>query len=304
MQNIIDKKLRDGFEFKGIEYIQKGIANFIANPLPLVLFSLVVGLSSQAFAHIPGGAFLALWVVLPLAAGAYAMAIEKTFRKEKINAQDFLSVTPHFGALFLAAFLQFFVLVGIMMGLVILMIFPIISIMKSYDFTQGFMASGALPLVGLFLFVFFFILLAFYVWYTFTYNYIVFGKMEGTTAMGVSRKIVMKQYTAILFFVLVLSVISAVLGIAMTYATGQTEVFRRLFEAMANGDMEALQNMQKNVPQVPFTTQVITTVLSCLTTPIYHCIIQAAFRDINELDNENPEGVDNTISHFIGKNEL
>jgi hypothetical protein len=128
--------------------------------------------------------------------------------------------------------------------------------------------------------------------------------MEGTTAMSVSRKIVMKQYTAILFFVLVLSVISAVLGIAMTYATGQTEVFRRLFEAMANGDMEALQNMQKNVPEVPFTTQLITIVLSCLTTPIYHCIIQAAFRDINELDNENPEGADNTISHFIGKNEL
>jgi hypothetical protein len=304
MQKIIKKKLSQGYEFKGLEYVQKGIANFMANPLPLILFSLVVGIVTQVFARVPGGAFLDLWVVAPLAAGAFAIASEKIFRKEKINSQDFLSVMPHFGALFLAAFLQFFVLLAIMTGLVILMIFPIISIMKNYDFTQGFMASGALPLVVLFVFIFFFIILAFYVWYTFTYNYIVFGKMEGTAAMGASRKIVMKQYTAIFLFILCMSAISLVFGFGMMYATGQTEIFKTLFEAMANGDMGALQSMKNSVPAVPMTTQIISTALNCLVTPIYHCIMQAAFRDINELDNAEPDTADDTISHFIGKDEL
>ncbi len=304
MQNIINKKLNQGYEFKGVEYIKKGITNYIENPLPLILFSLAVGVFSQAIAGIPAAAFLALWIIMPLTAGAYAIASEKGFRKEKINTQDFLNVMPHFGGLFLAAFLQFFVLIAIMTGLMILMIFPIISIVKNYDFTQGFMASGALPLVGLCIFIFFFIILAFYVWYTFTYNYVVFGKMEGTTAMGVSRKIVMKQYTAVLFFILFLSTITAIFGFGMLYATGQTEIFKTMFDTMLSGDMEALQNMKNEVPKVPITTQVISTLLNCLVAPIHHCIIQAAFRDINELDNANPEAADDTVSHLIQKDEL
>jgi hypothetical protein len=301
MQKIVLKKMSEGYAFKGMEYVHRGLQNFIGNIGQYLLLALLSSAFMFLIAQIPGINLIASLVVGPLIAGGFLIVAEKRFRNENTTIQDFLSAKEYLGGLVLANFLQILVICGIIFGLILLLVFPMITILKGYDFSNGVMNSGALiPIVGC-VFVFFFIVMAFFVWYTFSDGYVIFGKMEGQEAMGVSRRIVMKQYTAILFFILILSAVSFIYIGVIFYFTGQLEVFSRMFEAMTNQDLDALKNIKDTVS---FPNQVISTILAAIVNPIHHCIVQAAFRDINELDNENPTTLDNTIEHLIGKDEL
>ncbi len=297
MQSIITKKLREGFEFNGMSYVQQGIQNFSSNWLNYMIFAIVSGIATVLVAQVPMGGLLLAFVITPLISAGYYIVAEKIFRKETTTLKDFLGGTDHLGGLALSTLLQGLVIVGIMIVLMMLMLIPVVAIMKDYDFSNGLMASGALlPIIGL-VFMTVFIITAVYTWYIFTYNYVIFGKMEGSEAMGVSRKIVMKQYVAIFLFVFLLSMLTYAFAITVMYYTGQFDIFKVMFEAMINRDMDVLQNL-KSMVNLPM--QLLSTVLLSFIQPIYHCIVQAAFHDINELDNLDGGTVDNTVEHLVG----
>jgi hypothetical protein len=295
MEKIILKKISEGYEFKGMEYVQKGVQNFVSN-IGLYLFLSIVGSAlTLAMSSIPGINMLTGLILTPLLAGGFLIVAEKRFRNEPASIKDFFSATNHFGGLFLSTFLQILVILGISIALMFILISPIAVILKQYDFSNGITASGALPIIFVSVFLLLFTLLACYTWYTFTYNYVIFGKYDGSEAMGISRRIVMKQYTVIVLFVFLLTAITFIYSMLIAYATGELEniklLMEKVAEAIRNQDQDALKNLKFEPGNL--VTQIVGMLATSILSPLYYCIIQAAFRDINTLDGE--EIKDNTI---------
>jgi hypothetical protein len=295
MQSIITKKLREGYSFNALQYVKEGIENFLSNWLQYLAVALLTGIFTVFIVRIPMGSFAYSFLIAPLLSAGYYIVAEKKFRNEHTTFQDFLGGTPYFGGLVLATFLQVLAVVGAVILVAIVLTYPIVALVKGYDFSNGFMASGALlPVIGLSV-IAAFIIIAIYIWYLFAYNYVVFGKMEGSEAMSISRKMVTKAYGPILLFFFTLFMLGMSYSLIVMYLTGQFEIFKELFQAIINQDQDTLKNMK---PDVDIKGQLISVVASAIFAPIYHCIIQAAFRDIHEMDKED-KIIDNTIEHLV-----
>lgn len=294
MRNIITQKLREGYEFKAFQYIEQGWKIYSANWIQYTIAIIVFSFSISILSLLPLGAILAGLLLSPLfEAGCYIVA-NKQLENEKTTFQDFLSGKEHIGGLVMAAFFYFLIIIGVIILIVISLSIPTAVIIKTYDFSNGLLASGALfPVIGLSL-AGLLIVMAFLVCYIYAFQYVVFAGMEGGEAIGTSRRIVMRQFGKNFSFMIILGVISSIFTFSVLYFSGALDSSIQLMQAAFTQDLDSIRELQENVNYIP---QIVGSVVASIFTPFFYCIRQAAFRDIHDMYKDTE--VDNTIEHLI-----
>jgi hypothetical protein len=294
MEQQILQKIREGYDFRTMTYIRQGLQNFASNWFQYMVIAIAGGTISALAQRIPGLGILSGFIVAPLITASMLIVSEKVYRNENTTFKDFLESTKHLGGLIIATILQGLVLVGFMFLLMMVLMFPFIAIIKDYDISANFMESGVVYPIAGFSMLLMLLIFAVYTCYYFTFNYVIFGNIDGSKAMTFSRKVVMKQYGKIFLYILIISTLLFSYTAVVFVYSGQIEIFKTLIGAMINKDLEAINALKD---QSNWVRDVISAACLSFFSPIAHCINQAAFRDIHQLD--NIEEVDNTIEHFI-----
>lgn len=294
MRNVITKKLREGYEFKTLEYLSQGWEIYKSNWLQYTIAILIFSILTSVLSLIPLGGVLIMLLASPLFEAGCFIVANKQLEGEQTTLQDFLSGNEHIGGLVMAAFLYLLIIFGVVFILALSLSVPVAVLIKTYDFSNGFFSSGALfPAIGLGLAAFL-IILAFLIVYIYAYQYVVFGQMEGSEAIGTSRKIAMRQFGKTFLFIIIFSILGVVYSGSIMYLFGVFEPISQIFQAALNNDLDAIRDLQNNVNYLP---QIAASVLASLFTPYFYCVRQVAFRDINEMDRK--DDIDNTIEHLI-----
>jgi MFS family permease len=294
MRSIITQKLKEGYEFKAFRYIEQGWQNYTANWSQYTLATLLFSFLSSAISILPLGGVLVALLLSPLFEAGCFIVANLRYEGKNTTFQNFLDGKEQLGGLVLAAFFYILIAIGVVFLLAFSLSIPLAVLIKTYGFSNGFLASGALlPSIGLGL-AGLLIGLAFMVCYIYAYQYVIFAGMEGGEAIGTSRRMVMQQFNATFVFMLLFTLAGAIYSGSILFAFGIFEPLIKVMEAAISQDVDVLREIQEETSYLP---QIAASILASFFTPFFYCVRQAAFRDIHDMERKTP--IDNTIDHFI-----
>ncbi len=197
----LNELLMNGYETNSAEYIRKGYEIFKENAGGFIGFIILA-----FFARIIGGiipiigSIISIFLI-PLTIGAYIVA-KKISKNEHYEFSNFFDGYQKLGPLIGSAFIQGFIVVGI----ILIFFIPFFLIhgfnLSSLD-NSNFNDSGFMLLMGL-IFILMLVVIFIFVAWTLSSQLIVFNNNSPWEAMEISRKIVSKKYFNWLGFILLI----------------------------------------------------------------------------------------------------